>query len=86
MLAWTKPSLLYANRVGNYWSLMVFSVKNLSEESKLFLLYLAPDVTDNCICEIHCIALDGFNLKLSSKEKKSRASRDSNLGLLDGRK
>ena len=32
------------------------------------------EITANCICEIHCIALNGFNLnsvhKLSSKEKK----------------
>ena len=38
-----------------------------------FLLYLALDVTPNCICEIHCIALDGFDLnsvhQLSIKEK-----------------
>ena len=37
-------------------------------------MYLALDVTTNCICEIHGITLDGFNLntahKLSSKEKK----------------
>ena len=40
----------------------------------VFLQYLALDFTANCICEIHCIALDGFDLstahKLSSKEKK----------------
>ena len=38
--------------------------------------YLALDVTANSICEIHCLALDGFILnavhKLSGKEKKSR--------------
>ena len=38
-----------------------------------FLLCLALGVTANCICEIHCLAVDGFNLhnvhKLSSKEK-----------------
>ena len=32
-------------------------------------------VTANCICEIHCLALDGLDLntvhKLSSKEKKN---------------
>ena len=42
---------------------------------KDFLQYLALDVTANCICEILCLALDGFDLcnvhKLSSKEKKS---------------
>ena len=47
--------------------------------------YLALDVTANGICEIHCIALYGFDLnsvhKLSSKEK----SRDSNPGLLGGK-
>ena len=39
-----------------------------------FLQYLALDVTANCICEVHCIALDGFDFntvhQLSSKEKK----------------
>ena len=39
-----------------------------------FLLYLALDITAHCICEIHGLALDGFDLntvqKLSSKEKK----------------
>ena len=47
-----------------------------------FLQYFALDVTAYCICEIHCLALDGFNLnllyKLSSKEKKSWQRRDSN--------
>ena len=46
------------------------------------------DVTANCICDIHCIAIDGFDLntvhKLSSQEKKSQLRRDSNPGLLDG--
>ena len=40
-------------------------------------------VTANCIWEIHCLALDGFDLntvhKLSSKEK--HLGRDLNLGL-----
>ena len=40
-----------------------------------FSNYLALDVTTNYICEIHCLALHGFDLntvhKLSSKEKKS---------------
>ena len=41
-----------------------------------FLLYLALDVTtNNCKCEIRCLALDGFHIntvhKLSSKVKKS---------------
>ena len=57
--------------------------------SKSFSQYLAMGVTANCICEIHCIALDGFDLstvhKLSSKEKKSQLSWASNQGLL-GRK
>ena len=37
-------------------------------------LYLALDVTANCICEIQCLALGGFNLNTfhtpSNKEKK----------------
>ena len=41
----------------------------------VFLQYLALDITPNCICEIYCLALDGFDLKtvhkLSSKEKTS---------------
>ena len=61
---------------------------------KPFLYYLDLDVTANCICEIHCLALDGFDLytvhKLSSKEKtsqreKSRPSRDLSLWLLGGK-
>ena len=47
------------------------------------------DVTANCICEIDCLALDGFDLnpvhKLISKEKKSRQSWDSNPGQLGGK-
>ena len=43
-----------------------------------FLYNLSLDITANSICEIHYLALDGFNLntihKLSSKEKKSRPS------------
>ena len=59
---------------------------------KPFLLYLALDVTTNCIREIHCLALDGFDIntihKLSSKEKNSQGEkswrgRDLNPGLLD---
>ena len=53
-----------------------------------FLQYIALDVTPNCTCEIHCLALDGFSLntfyKLSSKEKKSWRSQHSNPGLLGG--
>ena len=55
------------------------------------LWYLALDITANCICEIHCLVLDGFDLntvhKLSSKEEKSWRSWDSNtgLGLLGGK-
>ena len=56
---------------------------------KFFLYYLALNATANCICELHCIALDGFDLnsvhKFSSKEKKSWKSQDSNPGLLDGK-
>ena len=37
-----------------------------------FLKYLALDVTSNCVCELNCLARDGFDLntvhKLSSKE------------------
>ena len=47
------------------------------------------NVTANCICEILCFALDGWDLntahKLSSKEKKSWRSRDLNPGLLGGK-
>ena len=54
-----------------------------------FFKYLAMDITPTCICEIHCLALDGFDLntvrKLSSKEKKSQLSQDSNPGLLGGK-
>ena len=50
---------------------------------------LAPDITANCICEIHCLALDWFDLntvhKLSSQEKKSRLTCDSNSGLQGGK-
>ena len=53
------------------------------------LLCIALHVTFNCICEIHCLPLDLFNLitvhKLSSKENKSRRSRDLNTGLLGGK-
>ena len=38
-----------------------------------FLLYFVLEVTANCICEIHRLALNGFNLntvhQLSSREK-----------------
>ena len=40
----------------------------------VLMYYLVPDITANCICEIHCLALDGLDLntvhKLSNKEKK----------------
>ena len=46
-----------------------------SGPKKLLLLYLALDVTAKCICEILCLALDGFDLntahKLSNKDKKN---------------
>ena len=55
----------------------------------VFLWCLALDVTADCICEIHCLALDGLYLNtvcnLSSKEKKSWRSRDLTLGLLGGK-
>ena len=42
--------------------------------AKYFLQYLALDITANCIFEIHCLALDAFDLntvhKLSNKGKK----------------
>ena len=48
-----------------------------------FLSDLAVDVTANYICEIHCLALDGFNLNTvhqqSSKGKTSRHSRDAGI-------
>ena len=44
----------------------------------------ALDVTANSICEIHCLALDEFDLntahKLSSEEKKIQRRRDSSPG------
>ena len=50
---------------------------------------LGLDVSANCICEIHCIALDGFDTntvhKLSCKDKKSQQSLDSNPGQLGGK-
>ena len=56
--------------------------------SKNTISCLALDVSANSICDIHCLVLDGFDLntvhKLSSKEKKSRWSQDSNPGLLGG--
>ena len=46
---------------------------------KHFLQYFALDVTANCICEIHWLALNGSDLnavhKRTSKEKKSQWSR-----------
>ena len=46
----------------------------ISWSTNSFQRCLALDITANCICEIHCLALDGFDLhtvhKLSSKEKK----------------
>ena len=49
------------------------------------MCYLAQDLAANFICEINCLALDGFNLntvhKLSSEEEKSRRSQDTNPGL-----
>ena len=45
----------------------------MAQEGWTFLEYLALDITANCICEIHCLALDGFDHntvhQLSSKEK-----------------
>ena len=36
----------------------------------LILWYLALDVTANCICEILCLALDGFSLNYCSQTKR----------------
>ena len=51
--------------------------------------YLALDIISNSICEIQCLALNGFSINtvhnLISKEKKSWQSRDFNLGLLGGK-
>ena len=52
--------------------------------------YVALDITSNCICKIHWLLLDSFDLntvhKLSSKEKKSLRSPDWSLGLMVGSK
>ena len=57
--------------------------------AQVSLQYLSLDVTANWIREIHCLALDGFDLntvhKLSNKEKKYWLSQDLNLGLLGGK-
>ena len=54
-----------------------------------FLYYLALDITANCICEIHWLALDGLDLntvhKLRSKREDYPPSQDSTLGLLAGK-
>ena len=54
-----------------------------------FLMYFILDVTTNCICEVHCLALDGFDRnalqKLGSKEKRYHTNWYSNLGLLGGK-
>ena len=65
------------------WVMNVFFFKprpdiNSRDISKRdFLVYLALDVTANCICEIRYLALDGFDLnavhKLSSKGKNISA-------------
>ena len=51
------------------------SILSIVFGKNIFLEYLAVDVKANCICEIHCFALDELDLntvlKLSSKEKKS---------------
>ena len=53
---------------------------------QLLLLCLILGFTANCIFEIHCLALDGFDVntayKPSSKDKKSWQSRVLNPGLL----
>ena len=59
------------------WSVSISDQKNPAENylmQKTFLLCLALDVTTNCIFEIHCIALDRFDLNtvhtLSNSEKR----------------
>ena len=51
-----------------------------------YLFFVVLSFGRHFICEIHCLALDGFDLntvhKLSSKEKIFRPCQDSNLGLL----
>ena len=51
---------------------------------QIFLQCLGLDVTANCICEIHCLVLNGLDLnsvhKLKSKEEKSWQSQESNAG------
>ena len=55
-----------------------------------FLQYLPFDITVNCICEIHCSALDGFDHntvhKLSSEEKKYWGTRIWTTGCWAGSK
>ena len=59
----------------------------ISSSARLMLAWffgVALDVTANCICEIHCLALDGFNIntvhKLSSVEKNSQREISAELG------
>ena len=67
---WCKPTQRSNGMVGAAYQL---------ESHCGFLQYLALDATANCICEIHCLALDGFYLntvhKLSSKEKNLGGAR-----------
>ena len=35
-----------------------------------FLLYLARNITANCICKIDCLALDGFKSQYCSQTKQ----------------
>ena len=75
---------LWQAQTQNYWA---------RSTSKLDLISSwelhALDITATSICEIHYLALDGFDVntahKLSSKEKKYRQSRDWNPALMDGK-
>ena len=46
-----------------------------------FIFYSTLGVTENCICQIHYLALDGFDLNTVHK----LSSKDSNSGLLGGK-
>ena len=57
-----KPNIEKLVVATNNWISEVNSKENLYFGNKILLQYLALDVTADCICEIHCIALDGFDL------------------------
>ena len=78
---------------GTTWvakSSQILALNILSTQLDLFFfVVLSSDITANCIGEINCLALDGFDLytvhKLSSKEKKYCRSQISNPRLLGGK-